>query len=441
MESDKITPEVLWHGQGKQAKSGSNTFVQLLHRFAMDAGGNMALVAALTLPVFGGAGLIAIELSHMLSRKTQLQAIADEAAISAARELRLGNATADVIVAVARNHVEGAAAGRGLQLTFEGIVSPDKKSITINLTSEASLGLASSLGLVTPAVAVTAGAKLMGGAPVCSVILNASDKSSLYLEKSARLEAPQCSVFSNSKHTAAIGSKESATVKAAFICSAGGYEGASASYQPVPETDCPAFPDPLASRPAPSFGACDPAKQNLNVSGTGVYLTPGTYCGGLTISANTDVTLQPGIYVIKDGPLVLEKNVKLQGIGVGLYFTGSFAGMNLKKETSISLTAPKSGPMAGLLIYQDRSTTKIGEVFEISSDDAGTLLGTIYLPRGHLFLGGDKPVAQKSAYTIVVTNKLFASAGPTLVLNSDYAASDVPVPNGLGPLAGQVGLQ
>ncbi len=421
--------------------SSLGTIHSAFRRFALDAAGNMALTAALTLPVLGGAGLVAMEVSHMLSRKTQMQEIADGAAIHAARELRLGNATAEVIVAVARNHVEGAAAGRGLSLTFEGIVSADKKSITVNLTSDESLGLASSLGLVAPAVTVSSGAKVMGGAPVCSVILNASDKSSLYLEKSARLEAPQCSVYSNSKHTAAIGSKESATVKAAFICSAGGYEGASASYQPVPETDCPAFPDPLASRPAPSVGACDPAKQNLNVTGTGVYLTPGTYCGGLTISANTDVTLQPGVYVIKDGPLVLEKNVKFQGTGVGLYFTGSLAGMNLKKETSISLTAPKSGPMAGLLIYQDRSTPKDNEVFEISSDDAGTLLGTIYLPRGHLYLGGDKPVAQKSAYTIVVANKVRASAGPTLVLNSDYAASDVPVPNGLGPLSGNVRLQ
>ena len=69
------------------------------------------------------------------------------------------------------------------------------------------------------------------------------------------------------------------------------------------------------------------------------------------------------------------------------------------------------------------------------------LLGTIYVPKGYLFLGGDKPVAQSSAYTIVIANKIQASAGPTLVLNTNYSATTVPVPEGVGPLSNQIALQ
>lgn len=409
--------------------------------FRQHASGSVATMTALSLPVLVGASFVAIEISQAVSQRTQMQEMADGAAVAAARELRLGNATPEIVIGVAKNFIDGASAGRGLSVNFESAVSPDKKSITVNLNAGSTTGFAAALGLLPPALAVTAVAKVMGGAPVCGVILNGTDNDSLYLEKQARMEAPQCSLYSNSKHATGVEAKDSATIKAAFICTAGGYKGGTGSFTPSPETDCPAFPDPLASRPAPAFGGCDLAKQNLVVSGTGVYLTPGVYCGGLKIDKDTQVTLQPGIYIIKDGPLALDKNVQLSGTGVGLFFTGDKSGMTLNKETTISLTAPKSGPMAGLLVYQDRSASKDDVKFEISSDDAGMLLGTIYLPRGHLFLGGDKPVAQKSAYTIVVANKIQASAGPTLVLNSDYALSDVPVPAGLGPLSTNVRLE
>jgi hypothetical protein len=69
------------------------------------------------------------------------------------------------------------------------------------------------------------------------------------------------------------------------------------------------------------------------------------------------------------------------------------------------------------------------------SDDARTLLGTIYLPRGRLHVGANKPVADKSAYTIVVANRFSLSEGPTMVLNTNYGATDIPVPEGVGPLS------
>ncbi len=56
-------------------------------------------------------------------------------------------------------------------------------------------------------------------------------------------------------------------------------------------------------------------------------------------------------------------------------------------------------------------------------------------------MGGDKPVAQNSAYTIIIANKIQASAGPTLVLNTNYAATTVPVPQGVGPLSNEIALQ
>ena len=79
--------------------------------------------------------------------------------------------------------------------------------------------------------------------------------------------------------------------------------------------------------------------------------------------------------------------------------------------------------------------------YEVSSDDASVLLGTIYLPYGRFYAGGQKPVAQNSAYKIVVAQQINLSAGPTMVLNSNYGLTDVPVPDGVGPLSNKVQLE
>ena len=54
--------------------------------------------------------------------------------------------------------------------------------------------------------------------------------------------------------------------------------------------------------------------------------------------------------------------------GVGLFFTGKGASLKFDRESTISLEAPETGVMAGLLIFSARSLT--GAKFEILSDNA-----------------------------------------------------------------------
>ena len=66
------------------------------------------------------------------------------------------------------------------------------------------------------------------------------------------------------------------------------------------------------------------------------------------------MTLRPGVYIIKDGPLVVDKNASLTGVNVGFYFTGVRGGLLFDEKSTVSLTAPKNGPMSGLLFFEDR---------------------------------------------------------------------------------------
>ncbi|MCX7325934.1 MAG: hypothetical protein NTZ14_16230, partial [Hyphomicrobiales bacterium] len=121
------------------------------------------------------------------------------------------------------------------------------------------------------------------------------------------------------------------------------------------------------------------------------------------------------------------------------HFAGKDAQLNFTANSSISLTAPRSGTMAGILISEDRNNST-GLLHQIMSNDARTLLGTIYLPRGRLHVGANKPVADQSAYTIVVARQFSLAQGPTMVLNTNYSATDIPVPDGVGPLSGKTVL-
>jgi hypothetical protein len=203
-----------------------------------------------------------------------------------------------------------------------------------------------------------------------------------------------------------------------------------ATVSPTAVSDCPVVADPLASRPPPAVGGC--TDNNLVVKNNNVVtLNPGVYCGGITISGNAQVTLSSGIYVMKDGGLSVAGTATLTGNNAGIYITGSNpAPLQFGGTSHVAMTAPTDGPMAGLLVYEDRALPQ-HLTHKITSNDARKLIGTIYLPVGDLLIDSGQTVADESAYTAIVVNHLLLKSGPNLVLNSDYSATNIPVPAGL----------
>ena len=178
---------------------------------------------------------------------------------------------------------------------------------------------------------------------------------------------------------------------------------------------------------------------------------------------------------MKDGPLIVDKNAAMTGTDVAFYFTGNKGGLLFDKKTTISLSAPTTGPMAGLLMMEERTVsdpvdpaailaglvdqiatpllpgpppppptppplaaTKPMRTYRIISDNARTMLGTLYLPAGRVVIDADKPVADQSAYTVIVAQQVNLYQGPNLYLNANYDGTSVPVPKGVGPLSGKL---
>ncbi len=50
--------------------------------------------------------------------------------------------------------------------------------------------------------------------------------------------------------------------------------------------------------------------------------------------------MRPGIYVFKDGPLIVKDNATLTGTDVGFYFVGDKAGLLFDKKTTVTSRVP-----------------------------------------------------------------------------------------------------
>ncbi|MGE3929636.1 MAG: pilus assembly protein TadG-related protein [Hyphomonadaceae bacterium] len=392
------------------------------------------MMAAGAAPLLLGCAGLAVDFASAWSARSNLQAAADGAAIAAATELPLRSTSAATVQSIAERYVRENA-GRNVTLTsIASNVLDNRAGVRVTVAGHTGSIMGSLFNADGYSPQVEAVARLAGGVPLCALTLEERQGRGIYLERRGRIRAPNCAVVSNSTSPRGIVARDNTELEASMICSAGGYEGSRGNFSPLPVTDCPAVPDPLANREEPDAGGCTHLV-TLSVTGTR-NLRPGVYCGGLTILPGATARLAPGVYVMKNGPLLVMNGGALEGDGVGFYFVGDLSTMRLSARSRINLSAPRSGPMAGFLFFANRVllTANLNlRRFRIESNDARTLLGTIYLRDGVLEVASNRPIADRSAYTVVVARRIEVSAGPDLVLNTDYDGTDVPVPDGVGP--------
>lgn len=398
----------------------------------MDGRGTILIKTALLLPMLLFVAGNTIDHARYMKVKEHLQSAADAAALGAAKELGLTDVKRESIEAVAQEMVKsflksGASQTGGTLPDVATKITDDplEVDVTVKLPFDPTFGDTFGMGLSE--ISARAVARVIGKPNICVLGLNESEGSTISLEKNALVTGKNCAVYSNSNHTSGLKSKNSAVLRASFICSRGGKDGGPGNFSPPPLVDCPSFDDPLAGRPEPAAEDCDPSRPTKIDHDT--KLDPGTYCG-LEIGGGAEVVLRDGVFVFRDRPLVVRDGATLTSEAAGLYFVGNDATFTFERASTISLKAPSDGPLAGLLVFGSRAQPD-GLTYSILSDDARVLIGTIYLPKGELRVDATSPIADQSAYTAIVADKMRLYGGPHLVLNTNYDQTDVPVPKGI----------
>lgn len=414
-----------------------------MRRWQRETRGGVGLLFALSSPVVLGFVGAALDYAVASQQRTLAQMAADKAALTTAPQLGVANMT-DAAIAQAAQESARAALGPSDRVqepdAIRAAVVDNRSGLEVTITRTLKPILSQLWGQENVRISVAAKVRFKGtSVPLCALTLDPGATQTFQLTQTARLVANKCQVYANSTSSSSISAIGSSLLESERACSAGGVNGGAANFSPMPTTGCPPFADPLSSRPPPSTGACDASTTNLRINGQVTTLYPGTYCSGISIGRNAVVTFSPGEYVIKGGRLSVGGGATISGDGVGMFFTDG-ADFTFDAASTVSLTAPVTGPLAGILFYQDRSEPALKTTFQIYSDNAQTLVGTIYLPRGRLWIGSNKPIAQTSAYTVIIAYQLSLSAGPTLYLNTNYGATNVPVPDGIRTSSGATAL-
>lgn len=445
--------------------------------------GGLMLVAAF---IIGGV----VDYMSLSNQKHALQGVADRAALAAAQELIVFKGSDARVESVAQSFVDVNYTAKPQK--SEARIIDDGKAVEVIIVAEPQTYFPGPVARGVTEVRVKAVAEISGGGYVCMIGLSPTEASTLEMHDKARVTAEACAIYSNSKSPSSLRLHNSARVKADLVCVAGGVKGKASAVSPnAPIEDCPPLADPLRDRPEPNVGLLECnnilgagailgsdllgkdgkllsvkgllgkdgvvgglasgdllKKKNLlqEIAGgdlvgnlapglivTGkTTLEPGVYCGGINVVGG-DVTLKPGTYVLNNGGLVIMNGGKIMGANVGFYLTGALglSTVQLAPSTTVSLTAPKTGDMAGMLFFEDRDVIfKFPHI--IASNDARNLVGTIYLPGNTLEINSTKPIADKSDYTVIIARKFDMKDGPELVLNTDYESSPIPVPDGVG---------
>lgn len=418
--------------------------MRALPRYLADRSASFATLTAIVSPIVLGLAAGVIDLFLYEVHKRELQAVADGAALAAVREASLkgwsaeaAEGTVDRYVAA---HLENAGTATAL-FTVDTAVEVASRRATVTIDQDHFGYFVLGYFKHSPQIRVVSAAVASGSVNVCVIGLDTAAEATIGLNSNAVMTAAGCAVYSNSTAGTGLESKSNSVLTASLACSAGGYSGSARNFRGSVVSDCPPVADPLAGRPLPAMpGSCTYGGL-YEVKDKTTTINPGLYCGGLLIDGNADVTMKPGVYVIRDGSFTVNSNSVVNGTGVTLVFTGGNPGIGFefKSNVEVNLEAPESGETAGILVYQDRSAP-VTE-FRIESNFTRNLLGTLYMPNGHFIVNADNKVADQSAYTAIVARTIRLNASPNLFLNTDYGATDVPVPEGLGPSGGKIRLE
>ncbi len=400
-----------------------------ISQFAVAQSGAVAVVFTLALPFVVAMGASAVEYSSVSSHKSGLQSALDAATLAAARELSLSNANERTIRSVLERTLSANLDDQNGSPKLEFEVDREAMRVSAQAAMEVDLAFGSLFGLDAITVGAEAAAQAMGQPNICVLGLDPLSRGTISLDSQSRLTANGCAVFSNSTSATGIQGTGRSLLTSVTTCSAGGFNGGSQNFEPMPFVDCPAFDDPLRDRRPPTFSGCD--FNNVRINGNQrATLDPGVYCGGLQVAGNSEITLSPGIYVMHNGDFRITSNAVVTGRGVGIYLSGPTSRLYYGPKVRVDLEAPEDGEMAGLLLFSD--PTQSGTVVnEIKSNYVRNMVGTVYMPAAEFHVTANNPVADQSAYTAIVVNRLVLARGPNLVLNSDYDQTDVPVPDGI----------
>lgn len=442
----------------------------------------IALKFALAVPAIALLAVGAIDLRAVAADRATYQTVAEAAALAGARELGMAvdsDAPAARAEAWAQAQLAELTGTPRAQVKANVIELPTRqRAIKVSVTGRRMSFFGNLLPPGGWRIEADATAASVSTMPLCVLAHSPEAGPVLRMKNTAKVDAPGCLIHSNAdirvdllaKMTTgaaqAVGRTQGSILKAA-------HSGAPPMDDPYIDLD---FSPPVA---CPS----NPPKTEVTSDTT---LQPGVHCGDYQVAGSAQLTLAPGEHWFVDGLLTMKGASRLVAQDAVLIFDRAafaFAGnarVNLRGREQgrfagfviVGLAPPGGswcgvpapppppggggllgglvGGVAGLLgdvvgdvlalVDLDACTNATGSLFVMASDNVDVLEGVVYTPASMFVVSGKNRVAEAADWTVMIVRKLQIVGSPTLVINADYGASPVPVPDGVGDRVGALRL-
>lgn len=407
--------------------------------------GSVSVLVALMAPVLIGGAALIMDAGVWFVQQCRLQLATDAAAHSAAFLLLdtslqsqsvATQASAFQSVALAEAQGVGGNLIASLQTPSVGVAS-NWESVTVTMSVTGDSFLSGAFGFAAPTLSASATAGLTPPSS-CVLALNTSAAEAIHVDNMGSIRASGCGVFADSSASNAI-YLNSGTISGQTIGTVGGFSKSNSGSNTVnpssPSTGDAPVSNPFASLSMPSAGACN----YTNASFTAWQATPysftqaaNVFCGNTTIGGNsTTDTFAPGIYYVVNGNLVFNNADITSAAGVTFVLTGSNPGSFqwTNYSNTYTLTAPTSGPTAGILVWQGCSSGGTAPANTMNGGSTLQISGAFYAPCGALDLNNNAQLTTVSGKsTSVIANTIYATGSAGISVSGSSSGGSATLP-------------
>lgn len=241
----------------------------------------------------------------------------------------------------------------------------------------------------TPVIEARATAAVGNPAKFCVVALEDRVVTGISAGGSTQLTLG-CGMMSNSASpTDAVDFYGNATVVADPVAAVGGIDDGKNDSITKLENQ-PVLSDPYNYLPNPDTAGMNCDNKLSNKNGETTNIGPGCW---ESWDIKGTLNLAPGVYYIAGGSIGSNAGAKIVGREVTIIFTtkgntGDVATVDANGQAYFDLTASKTGPYAGILMYQDPDATSSG-TNKINGGSGGLLSGAVYFPKQEVTINGN----------------------------------------------------
>jgi hypothetical protein len=272
--------------------------------------------------------------------------------------------------------------------------------------------------------------------PQCVLLLENADIG-LYVNSASKLDAT-CGVHVNSKNKEALFANSNSHLATTGLCVSGtSHLNSGSTATPSPTDGCPQKSDPMASLTEPVEALLPCTFTDYKVaSGQTKTMVPGVYCKKTLVENGGKAIMLPGVYVFRAGEFLVNSFGSVTGDAVMMYFQDKDARLNVNSDSTLMVSAPKTGTYTGVLLFQSRHPDTVAAPPHIVNSDGNVKLeGTIYARNGIIEVNSKSTANQLADYTAIVARKMVLNSSGTLTLRSNFDG-DTPLPPSLSSFRG-----